>query len=119
MMLFTRYSIKIKDNDWKDLENLMINELENILDIKINSHKELIEALEILKKNFRNYFLRLEDKLKLKFRESKDNSGKKDIENKEINKIGDGNNNRDDKGGGGGFRDNKKKKKKEVELLYF
>lgn len=118
MTLFNRYSIKIKDNDWKELENVMINELENILSIKINSHKELIDALEILKKNYSNFFLRLEDKLKLKFREFKNQTVKKNLGNKEINKIGDEKIDKDEKGGGQ-FRDNKKKKKKEVELVYF
>ena len=119
MILFNRYSIKINDNDWKELENVMINELENILFIKINSHKELVEALELLKKNYRNYFLRLENKLKLNFRVSKDSLSKKKKPNKENRNKIENEDKDEDKNGGGGIRVNKKKKKNDLEYIYF
>jgi hypothetical protein len=116
LMLFERYNLKIDEDDWKNIEPELIDELESILNIKITSHKEILKGLEDLKKLYPNKFLRLEDYIKRLLRQKKDFLMKnQDKEKRKINKDEVEDKRRD---GGGKFID-KKKKKKEIEHLYY
>ncbi|MHA1990862.1 MAG: hypothetical protein ACW981_03800 [Candidatus Hodarchaeales archaeon] len=116
LMLFERYNLKIDEDDWKNIEPELIDELESILNIKITSHKEILKGLEDLKKLYPNKFLRLEDYIKRLLRQKKDFLMKnQDKEKRKINKDEVEDKRRD---GGGKFID-KKKKKKEIEYLYY
>ena len=118
-LLEQRYNITIKDDDYKDIEPELIRQLEEMLQIKIDTHEAIEKALEQLKQLYPNKFTMLEDWLLRQLRMKRDVLRKKTtLENKKDQN----NNDKDDKdsgGGSGGIHDNRKKKKKDLEYIYF
>lgn len=118
-LLEQRYNITIKDDDYKDIEPELISQLEEMLQIKIDTHEAIEKALEQLKRLYPNKFTMLEDWLFRQLRLKRDVLRKKVTTETKKDQNDDNKDDKDSGGGSGGIQDNRKKKKKDLEYIYF